>query len=415
MTSEDNPGAIPDPDQSVAASSRTAASSRVFASLDSEWTSVASSLPARRALRAWAVAAPRLDGFASPAALVATIGRRGQPTRSCALLSDLLIVADQDELAARAVLQAILPGLRSAARRRWRPTRAGPWAGADEVAADAVSTAWATITLHAGQHHDRPAAVIIRAVEGHLRRTHDAWRRQTDRIAILPAIQQPPSQSGLTAARTAKEQAAVLITEASRAGVLDQTEAGVLFAVGVLGYTVAEVSRITGTDSRAAYRTLERARASLRAWVADRPDVVTPHAGAAHGLPPRRSPHVPAVVMALPPPYDHLRPIACPVAPLLVTPLQAAGLLGISRSKMYALVKAGEIHSLTIGAARRIPYSDLVDYVERRRQEDGRWRHPPTTPKSDRTALDAPGTARAALRRPRPLTTTDGGCRRSSN
>jgi hypothetical protein len=34
---------------------------------------------------------------------------------------------------------------------------------------------------------------------------------------------------------------------------------------------------------------------------------------------------------------------------------------------VYALVKVGELDSATIVACRRIPYSDLVDYVERLR------------------------------------------------
>jgi excisionase family DNA binding protein len=61
--------------------------------------------------------------------------------------------------------------------------------------------------------------------------------------------------------------------------------------------------------------------------------------------------------------------------PLLLTPLEAARLLGISRSKVYALMKTGEIAWVTIGACRRIPHGDLVDYVERlrrRHHKDGR-------------------------------------------
>jgi hypothetical protein len=130
---------------------------------------------------AWATTAPALDSFASPSELVAAIARIGDPARSCALLTEPLVIADTDELAARAVLQAIVPGLRRAARRRWKPTTAGPWTHADDVAADAIAAAWATIRVHAGQRHDRPAAIIIRAVEGQFRRTHDAWRRQTVR------------------------------------------------------------------------------------------------------------------------------------------------------------------------------------------------------------------------------------------
>jgi excisionase family DNA binding protein len=60
------------------------------------------------------------------------------------------------------------------------------------------------------------------------------------------------------------------------------------------------------------------------------------------------------------------------MTPLLLTPTQAAALLGISRSKQYALLGAGEIESVTIGASRRIPYQDLTRYVERLRNQDVR-------------------------------------------
>ena len=60
------------------------------------------------------------------------------------------------------------------------------------------------------------------------------------------------------------------------------------------------------------------------------------------------------------------------MTPLLLTPTQAAALLGISRSKLYALLAAGEIESVTIGASRRVPYQDLTLYVEKLRNRDVR-------------------------------------------
>jgi excisionase family DNA binding protein len=167
------------------------------------------------------------------------------------------------------------------------------------------------------------------------------------------------------------------------------------YATGVLGYTVAEAARTIGADGHAAYRSLDQARASLRDWGEDRSDVTPPRSEAAQRLPSQRPHPSPNVAMSRPPKDDHLQPISGPMAPLLVTPLQAAGLLGISRSKLYALIKAGEIPSVTIGATRRIPHRDLVDYVERRREADRR-RHSRADPASDRAAPGAPGNRRAA-------------------
>jgi excisionase family DNA binding protein len=54
---------------------------------------------------------------------------------------------------------------------------------------------------------------------------------------------------------------------------------------------------------------------------------------------------------------------------LLLTPEEAAGTLGICRSKLYDLLRAGAIESVQIGASRRIPVAALVAYVERLRRE----------------------------------------------
>ena len=56
---------------------------------------------------------------------------------------------------------------------------------------------------------------------------------------------------------------------------------------------------------------------------------------------------------------------------LLVRVEEAATLLSLSRSKVYALMAAGELHSVTIGRSRRIPMEALTDYVANLRQQAG--------------------------------------------
>lgn len=48
---------------------------------------------------------------------------------------------------------------------------------------------------------------------------------------------------------------------------------------------------------------------------------------------------------------------------LLLTVEQAAALLGIRRTKLYELLGRGLIHSVKIGACRRIPRSALDAFV----------------------------------------------------
>lgn len=53
---------------------------------------------------------------------------------------------------------------------------------------------------------------------------------------------------------------------------------------------------------------------------------------------------------------------------LLLTPTEAAQALGIGRSKLYELIRAGTVESVLIGSARRIPADALSRYIETLRQ-----------------------------------------------
>lgn len=49
--------------------------------------------------------------------------------------------------------------------------------------------------------------------------------------------------------------------------------------------------------------------------------------------------------------------------PLLMTPKEAALALSLGETKVYELLATGEIESIKIGAARRIPRQAITDYV----------------------------------------------------
>lgn len=51
-------------------------------------------------------------------------------------------------------------------------------------------------------------------------------------------------------------------------------------------------------------------------------------------------------------------------AKLLVTPEEAAEALAISRTRVYELLRRGELKSVKIGKVRRIPVAALQAYVE---------------------------------------------------
>jgi excisionase family DNA binding protein len=55
---------------------------------------------------------------------------------------------------------------------------------------------------------------------------------------------------------------------------------------------------------------------------------------------------------------------------LLLTPSQAAALLGIGRSKLYLLMRNGDLESVHIGTCRRIPIDAVNTLVERLREAE---------------------------------------------
>jgi excisionase family DNA binding protein len=55
---------------------------------------------------------------------------------------------------------------------------------------------------------------------------------------------------------------------------------------------------------------------------------------------------------------------------LLVSPREAAALLGIGHSKLYLLLQNGELDSLKIGSCRRIPMASIEALVKRLSQAD---------------------------------------------
>jgi excisionase family DNA binding protein len=50
--------------------------------------------------------------------------------------------------------------------------------------------------------------------------------------------------------------------------------------------------------------------------------------------------------------------------PLLLSPREAAKALGMGRSRLYELLRAGDIKSLKVGRLRKIARADLDAFVE---------------------------------------------------
>jgi hypothetical protein len=55
--------------------------------------------------------------------------------------------------------------------------------------------------------------------------------------------------------------------------------------------------------------------------------------------------------------------------PLMFTPEQVATILSVSRSQVFALLRADELDSVAIGRSRRITQSQLIEYITRKENE----------------------------------------------
>jgi hypothetical protein len=109
----------------------------LFANLDSDWRAVAASREAQEALARWSKD-PVFADARSLDELLARTARGGSRRDADTVLRALMVRAGADEIAARTVLQAVIPGLVSIARR----------VGAAEnpdLEAEIAAVAWTTI------------------------------------------------------------------------------------------------------------------------------------------------------------------------------------------------------------------------------------------------------------------------------
>lgn len=56
------------------------------------------------------------------------------------------------------------------------------------------------------------------------------------------------------------------------------------------------------------------------------------------------------------------------VRPLLLSPEEAARLLSIGRTQVFALLSTGDLESVRVGRLRRIPFDACVAFVEQLRR-----------------------------------------------
>lgn len=219
--------------------------------LDQEWETIKSSTEARRAVRRWSLQHPVLRGAED---LEAVLARRRHPDLQRDVLTALARRAPVEPLAARALLQALLPGLLCLA--------AG--VGSDDRYAipRVISLAWERIRTYPQERLGSPAANIVWDV----RKRYHKDRAAEDPTAIpLPAHRLPDADDlpdQVAVERSVFDRLAV----AQRDGVISDAARRLIIRTRIHGDTLPTVAADEGETVDALNQRRWRAERDLRRW-----------------------------------------------------------------------------------------------------------------------------------------------------
>ena len=158
------------------------------------------------------------------------------------------------------LVQVLLPGLVTVAGKlRWG--RGGEWQDGEEFFGELLSTTWLVLQEWSGQ--DRPYAVLdlLSAIRCRLRRQLFRSKDLEGRsVPLGPDLAE--AVSGSSRPETDLEELARMLIDLHREG-MRPDEVQVLYALHVLGYSMAELSALTGRDRRALYARRDRGQRRL--------------------------------------------------------------------------------------------------------------------------------------------------------
>jgi hypothetical protein len=223
---------------------------KLFAALDDDWALLSSTARARRHVGAWHTD-PVLRQITNLDELISTL-RNGadDPESTDQLLAALARRAPTDEIAARTLLQALLPGLINVAK------RVGHGRIDDELAADVVEEAVARIRTYPIDRRPRYIAANV---------TWDVFGRITRqrRRAIAPAVNTFPVATPAPDIDPSEE-VCELVSDALRTGKLRALDAQLLLAIAVGNDTIGRRAAREGITYDAMCERWRRARNRLR-------------------------------------------------------------------------------------------------------------------------------------------------------
>jgi hypothetical protein len=129
----------------------------VLRQLDHEWESIVVRHRGSRAIRKWGAGESALCGMRTLGEVIDRVNERGHPEESDAVLLILLRHAAADDLAARTVLQAMMPAVK---RMTAKFSTCGAWS-AEETAAVVVAAMWERIRCYPVDRRPRKASANL--------------------------------------------------------------------------------------------------------------------------------------------------------------------------------------------------------------------------------------------------------------
>ncbi|MDP1805927.1 MAG: hypothetical protein Q8K72_12220 [Acidimicrobiales bacterium] len=230
-----------------------------FADLCREWASLAHSPATTRDLARWGSSDPILGRFTTMAELVTFVERRGSPGASDAVLAALARRAPDDQLAARALLQLLLPALCGLARRH-------RWIGdVDERAQTVVAVAYERIRTYPFERRPhRIAANVVWDTTQRLLAERERHRRQPP----LAGREGPGECVAPTPGESATEELLELLSWARRHGHLSPQAIRLIALTRVADVAPAQLVPEFGSDPSNVRRRRNRAEWHLRAVAA---------------------------------------------------------------------------------------------------------------------------------------------------
>jgi hypothetical protein len=226
---------------------------QLFDALDREWAVLVVSPAIRSTLRRWSDD-PVLARYPDLGALIRALrGGARDPEQTNKILAALIRRAAGDDLAARTMLQALIPGLVNATK------RLGGTVIDEELEAQVLTEAFDRIRNYPLERRPRAiAANVIQDVFGQVCRARSRAQTQTANAAA-------PVESSLDPSVEICE----LVDDALRAGHLRRCDADLLLSVAVGHDTLTGRAQREGVTYQAMHERWRRARNRLRAAVDD--------------------------------------------------------------------------------------------------------------------------------------------------